>query len=58
MTPNWTNKFDSTQHAIEGALKSLEINRAAILKHGVSDTAEFILGNKIFTLAKKGFLKK
>ena len=55
---NWQRKYDSPQHAIEGALKALEINRTAILKHGVSETAEFILGDKVFTLNKRGFLKK
>lgn len=53
--PNWEGKFDSVQHAIEGALKAIEINRVAILKHGVSTTAEIILGDKIFTLTKRGF---
>jgi hypothetical protein len=55
---NWENKFDSKQHAIEGALKALEVNRAAVLKHGVSPEITFTLGDKHFTLTKKGFLKK
>jgi hypothetical protein len=56
--PNWKEKFDSPQHALEGMLKALEINRKAILKHGVSEEATFTLGDKIFTLTKKGFLRK
>ena len=55
---NWEGKFDNQQHAIEGMLKALEINRAKILKHGVSPTAVFILGDKIFTLNKRGYIKK
>jgi hypothetical protein len=51
---NWENKFESKEHAIEGMLKSLEINRNSILKHGVSETATFSLGEKVFTLTKKG----
>ncbi|KKN52176.1 hypothetical protein LCGC14_0615260 [marine sediment metagenome] len=58
MKNNWQPKFDSPQHALEGMLKALEINRKAILKHGVSTTAEFILGDKVFTLTERGFLKK
>ena len=57
-TPNWKARFDSKEHAIEGMLKSLELNREAILKHGVDQTATFILGDKIFTLGNRGFLKK
>ena len=57
-TPNWKGKFDSTQHAIEGALKALEINRHAILKHGVSKEVTFTLGDKIFILTERGFRKK
>ena len=58
MKNNWEGRFDSQEHAIEGMLKALELNRNAILKHGVSETVEFILGDKVFTLNKRGFLKK
>lgn len=56
-TPNWIGKFDDVQHAIEGMLKSLEINRKAILKHGGGNEAVFILGDKVFTLVEKGYRK-
>jgi hypothetical protein len=56
-TPNWQGKFDSPEHAIEGALKALEINRKAILKHGGSKEAVFVLGDKMFTLTERGYRK-
>jgi hypothetical protein len=56
-TPNWIGKFDNQQHAIEGALKALELNRKAILKHGGGNEAVFILGDKIFTLTERGYRK-
>ena len=58
MKNNWEGRFDSQEHAIEGMLKALELNRNAILKHGVEETVEFTLGDKVFTLNKRGFLKK